>query len=135
MAIAASVFFIAGLAYAAWCLAVAFDRGFQIGTLGMALLSATLCYQGLALFQGRKRARVPGIVSAVALAFGCSASIALISLPWLLVPAKASIPQTVWPTLILLLVSAAAFLIFDRPAHPDLPMERRRDGWIGRDGR
>jgi hypothetical protein len=30
---------------------------------------------------------------------------------------------------------AAAFLIFDRPAHPDLPMERRRDGWIGRDGR
>jgi hypothetical protein len=58
-----------------------------------------------------------------------------------LVPAKASIPQTVWPTLILLLVSAAAFavaaafLIFDRPAPSDLPMERRRDGWIGRDGR
>ena len=133
MAIAASVFFIAGLAYAAWCLAVAFDSGFQIGTLGMSLLSAALCYQGLALFQGRERARVPGIVSAVALAIGCSASIALISLPWLLVSAKASIPQTVWPTLILLVSAAAfavaaAFLILERPAHPEVPMERRRDG-------
>jgi len=127
------VFFIAGLAYAASCLVVAFDGGFQVGTLGMALLSAALCYQGLALFQERERARVPGI-SAVALAIGCSASIAVISLPWLLAPAKASIPQTLWPTLILLLLSAAAFdvaaafLIYDRHGRPGLPMERRRDG-------
>jgi hypothetical protein len=134
MAIAAPVFFIAGLAYAAWCLVVAFDGGFQVGTLGMALLSAALCYQGLALFQERERARVPGIVSAVALAIGCSASIAVISLPWLLAPAKASIPQTLWPTLILLLLSAvaftvaAAFLMYDRHGRPGLPMERRRDG-------
>lgn len=111
MTFAASVFLIAGLAYATWCLTVAFSSGFEAGMLGMALLCAALCYQALALFQARTAARVAGIVLATALAIACTASAALLSLPWLAPAGEAAIPSALRPTLILLLSSAAAFAI------------------------
>jgi hypothetical protein len=131
--IAASVFFVAGLAYAVWCLTIAFHSGFHIGMLGMAVLSGALCYQGLTLFHDRPNARVPGIVSAAALTIGCIASAVLVTLPWLTGAIEGSIPSILWPTLLLLLTTATAFaiatalLICDRHARPNNRIQRARD--------
>jgi hypothetical protein len=131
--VAASVFFVAGLTYAVWCLTIAIDSGFHFGMLGMAVLSGLLCYQGLTLFQGRHKARVPGIVSAAALAIGCIASAILVTLPWLTGAVEGSIPSILRPTLLLLLSTAAAFavatalLIYDRPARSKNGGEPTRD--------
>lgn len=130
---AASVFVVAGLAYAVWCLTIAIDSGFHFGMLGMAVLSGALCYQGLTLFQGRHNARVPGIVSAAALTIGCIASAILVTLPWLTGAVEGSIPRILWPTLFLLLSTAAAFavaaalLTYDRHARSNNGGERARD--------
>jgi hypothetical protein len=124
MLVAASVFFLAAVTYAVWCMVVAFGSGFQIGTLGMALLSWALCYEGFALLRGRSSARVPGLVGAAALTIGCSGSAALISLPWLSSAAEVPIPKALWLALVVLLASAAAFavaaicLIYDYRAPP-----------------
>jgi hypothetical protein len=108
---AASVFLVVGAAYAVWCLVVALNSGFQIGTLGMALLSGALCYQGRALLHGKSHARVLGIVSAAALSIACIATATIVTLPWLSAPADSPIPSTLWPTLGVLLATAAAFVV------------------------
>ena len=54
---------------------------------------------------------MPGIVVAAALVIACTASAALLSLPWLARAAGATIPSALRPTLVMLLVSAAAFAI------------------------
>jgi uncharacterized membrane protein YbhN (UPF0104 family) len=131
---AASVFLVVGLAYAAWCLVAAINNGLHIGTLGMALLSGALCYQGLTLLEGSSHARVLGIVSAAGLSIGCIATATLVLLPWLSGPADPPIPSRLWPPLAVLLATAAAFavaaafLICDRHARPNFRMERKRHG-------
>jgi hypothetical protein len=132
--IAASAFVVVGLAYAAWCVVATIDAGFQGGAVGMALLSAALCYQGLALFQDRRHARVAGIVSASALAIGNLAVALLLALPWLSAAGETTIPRVLLPTLALLLATATAFavavalLIADLRARPNFRMERTRHG-------
>jgi hypothetical protein len=132
--IAASVFVVVGLAYAAWCVVATIDGGFQGGVVGMALLSGALCYQGLALFQGARHARVAGIVAASSLAIGNVAAALLLASPWLSAARETAIPRVLFPTLILLLTTATAFavaaalLIADLRARPNFRMERTRDG-------
>ena len=127
---AASVFLVVGFAYAVWCVVVVLDNGLHIGTLGMALLSGALCYQGLTLLQGSSVARLLGIVSAAGLSIGCIATATLVMMPWLSGPPHASIPSTLWPTLVVLLATAAAFaiaaafLIFDRRARASAERHR-----------
>ena len=111
MLIAASVFFVAGLGYAVWCVVVTINRGPHVGSIGMALLAAALCYQGLSLFQGSSRARVAGIVSASAFALSSGAAALLLALPWLSAADERAIPAVLWPTLALLLATATAFTV------------------------
>ena len=111
MLIAASVFFVVGLGYAVWCVVVIINRGLHVGSIGMALLAAALCYQGLSLFQGSRRARVAGIVSASAFAIGSGAAALLLALPWLSAADKRPIPGVLWPTLAFLLATATAFAV------------------------
>ena len=132
MRIAAAVFALFGLAFGAWAIVATIARGLHAGTLGMALLAAALCHQGLMLFRGRRRRA--GIVGAAALALGSGASAALVALPWLSTETEVSIPDELRPALTLLIAAAAAFglaaaaLINDRRTRPDQGTERVGDG-------
>jgi hypothetical protein len=109
--VAASVFLIAGLGFAAWWLTVAVEHGVHAGSWGMALLAWAVCWEGYALLQRRKNARIIGIIGAAAIAVGSSASAALVALPWLSTPEGAAIPGALRPTLVVLLCVAAAFAV------------------------
>ena len=109
--IASSIFIVAGFAYGAWCVVAATDSGVQVGTIGMALLSGALCYQGWKLMKGSTFSRVAGIVSASALAIGNLAVALLVAFPWLSLGDETSIPNALKPTLTLLLATGSGFAV------------------------
>jgi len=109
--IASSIFIVAGFAYGAWCVVSATDTGVHMGTIGMAILSGALCYQGWTLMQGRVLARMAGVVSASAMAIGNLAVALLVALPWLSSGNGTNIPKALKPTLTLLLATGSAFAV------------------------
>jgi hypothetical protein len=83
MPIAGAIFVLFGLTHAAWCVAAVFRGGLGVGTVGMTMLAAALCYLASSLIQRAEKVRVAAIVGAAALSIGSAASAALIAWPWL----------------------------------------------------
>jgi len=111
MPIAGAIFVLSGLTYAAWCVAAVFRRGLGVGTVGMTLLAAALCYLGVKLIQRGEKVRVAAIVGAAALSIGSAASAALIAWPWLSNTRDAGIPGVLLPALAVLVATALGFAV------------------------